>query len=65
MSEFREETFPPSPYMVFNLTVLPLRLFFGTLILEIQADLKIVNSMSLILLRCTSHDPARLLCVLH
>ena len=28
MSEFREETFPPSPYVVFNLTVLPLRLFF-------------------------------------
>ena len=45
MSEFREETFPPSPYVVFNLTVLPLRLFFGTLTLEIQADLKIVNSI--------------------
>ena len=54
-----------SPRVVFNLTVLPLRLFFGTLPLEIQADQKIVNLMLLILLTCTSHDPTRLLCVLH
>ena len=54
-----------SPRVVFNLTVLPLRLFFGTLPLEIQADLKIVNLILLILLKCTSHYPTRLLCVLH
>ena len=66
INEFREGTFPSiSLHVVFNLTVLPPRLFFGTLPLEIQADLKIVNSMLLILLRCTSHDPTRLLCVLH
>ena len=57
-----KESPPLSPHVVFNLTVLPLRLFFGTLPLEIQADLKIVNSMLLILLTCTSHDPTRLLC---
>ena len=59
------EPSPVSPHVVFNLTVLPLRLFFGTLPLEIQADLKIVNLMLLIPLTCTSHDPTRLLCVLH
>ena len=57
-----KESPPLSPHVMFNLTVLPLRLFFGTLPLETQADLKIVNSMLLILLTCTSHDATRLLC---
>ena len=35
-----KEPSPVSPHVVFNLMVLPLGLFFGTLPLEIQADLK-------------------------